>query len=210
MSPLGTSFFRKEKKLKMANLQDSAISSSKTNNSYLQDEDIQTDTTPVPTSTKTTLERFWGTVRFKNNDKLLDESHYMKVSAKTKTDGQISQLVKQIHEKWDLQKPSLIISVTGGAKDFNMKKKVSQKGRKNLKSVLKTTIKIKIKTIYPRGKGPTQELYSSSRRTAVVPLFKNYMQFFWLFFYQKQYTKNKFFSNLLFLKNISRLNCSLV
>ena len=35
-----------------------------------------------------------------------------------------------------------------------------------------------IKTIYPRGKGPTQELYSSSRRTAVVPLFKNYMQFF--------------------------------
>ena len=109
----------------MSNLQDSAISSSKTNNSYLQDEDIQTDTTPVPTSTKTTLERFWGTVRFKNNDKLLDESHYMKVSAKTKTDDQIKQLVKQIHEKWDLQKPSLIISVTGGAKDFNMKKKVS-------------------------------------------------------------------------------------
>ena len=36
------------------------------------------------------------------------------------------------------------------------------------------------KTIYPRGKGPTQELYSSSRRTAVVPLFKNYMQFFFL------------------------------
>ena len=35
------------------------------------------------------------------------------------------------------------------------------------------------KTIYPRGKGPTQELYSSSRRTAVVPLFKNYMHFFY-------------------------------
>ena len=31
------------------------------------------------------------------------------------------------------------------------------------------------KTIYPRWKGPTQELYSSSLRTAVVPLFKNYM-----------------------------------
>ena len=29
-----------------------------------------------------------------------------------------------------------------------------------------------IKTIYPRGNGPTQELYSSSRRTAVVNLFK--------------------------------------
>ena len=37
---------------------------------------------------------------------------------------------------------------------------------------LGTTIKIKI--IYPRGK----ELYSSSRRTAVVPLFKNYMLLF--------------------------------
>ena len=41
---------------------------------------------------------------------------------------------------------------------------------------------IRIKTIYPRGKGPTQELYSSSRRTAVVPLFKNYMQFLLGFF----------------------------
>ena len=38
-----------------------------------------------------------------------------------------------------------------------------------------------LKTIYPRWKGPTQELYSSSRRTAVVPLFKNYIQFFWFF-----------------------------
>ena len=37
------------------------------------------------------------------------------------------------------------------------------------------------KTIYPREKGPTQELYSSSRRTAVVPLFKNYMLFFGYF-----------------------------
>ena len=34
------------------------------------------------------------------------------------------------------------------------------------------------KIIYPRGIGPTYELYSSSRRTAVVPLLKNYMQFF--------------------------------
>ena len=40
-----------------------------------------------------------------------------------------------------------------------------------------------LKTIYPRWKGPTQELYSSSRRTAVVPLFKNYIQFFWFFFW---------------------------
>ena len=39
-----------------------------------------------------------------------------------------------------------------------------------------------IKTTYPRGKGPRQELHSSSRRTAVVPLFKNYMQFSLLFF----------------------------
>ena len=39
----------------------------------------------------------------------------------------------------------------------------------------------KIKIIYPRGKGPTHELYSSSRRTAVVSLFKNYIQFFGFF-----------------------------
>ena len=38
------------------------------------------------------------------------------------------------------------------------------------------------KTIYLRWKGPKQELYSSSRRTAVVPLFKNYMQFFLVIF----------------------------
>ena len=38
----------------------------------------------------------------------------------------------------------------------------------------KCVIKIKVKTIYSRGKGPTQQLYSSSRRTAVVPLFKNF------------------------------------
>ena len=40
---------------------------------------------------------------------------------------------------------------------------------------------INIKTIYPRGIGPTKELYSSSRQTTVVPLFMNYMNFFWLF-----------------------------
>ena len=39
-----------------------------------------------------------------------------------------------------------------------------------------------IKIIYPRGIGPTYELYSSSRRTAVVPLLKNYMQFFLVIF----------------------------
>ena len=39
------------------------------------------------------------------------------------------------------------------------------------------------KTIYPLGKGPTYELYSSSRRATAVPLFKNYMQFFFGFFH---------------------------
>ena len=38
------------------------------------------------------------------------------------------------------------------------------------------------KIIHPRGMGPTYELYSSSRRTAVVPLLKNYMQFFLVIF----------------------------
>ena len=40
----------------------------------------------------------------------------------------------------------------------------------------------KLKIIYSRGIGPTYELYSSSRRTAVVPLLKNYMQFFLVIF----------------------------
>ena len=39
-----------------------------------------------------------------------------------------------------------------------------------------------IKIIYPRGVGPIYELYSSSRRTAVVSLLKNYMQFFLVIF----------------------------
>ena len=38
------------------------------------------------------------------------------------------------------------------------------------------------KIIYPRGIGPTYELYSSSRRSAAVPLLKKYMQFFFGYF----------------------------
>ena len=36
-------------------------------------------------------------------------------------------------------------------------------------------------TVYPQGKRPLYKLFSSTRRTAVVPLLKNYMNFFWLF-----------------------------
>ena len=54
-----------------------------------------------------------------------------------------------------------------------------------------------LKIIYPRGIGPTYELYSSSRRTAVVPLLKNYMQFFWLFFWAGFYGVTRGFTRLI-------------
>ena len=46
----------------------------------------------------------------------------------------------------------------------------------------KNSNKTCLRSFYPRGIGPTYELYSSSRRTAVVPLLKNYMQFFLVIF----------------------------
>ena len=38
-----------------------------------------------------------------------------------------------------------------------------------------------LKTVYPQGKEPTCQLFSSSQRTAVLPLFNIYMQFFGYF-----------------------------
>ena len=40
-----------------------------------------------------------------------------------------------------------------------------------------------LKTVYPREKGPKQELYNSSRQIAVVCFLRSTCNFFWLFFW---------------------------
>ena len=67
-----------------------------------------------------------GVVLFNNPiDKFNCGSPFVHVNA-AMIEKEVETLVNEtIHGKWDLPKPSLIVSVTGGAKDFNMRKKVS-------------------------------------------------------------------------------------
>ena len=74
-----------------------------------------------------------GIVRFKNGEQNEGAPPFMRVNANAKGDEDISHLVEQIQNSaWNLSKPSLIISVTGGASDFKMKKNVSKLIRRKL------------------------------------------------------------------------------
>ena len=85
-------------------------------------------------STKKTPWRCFGTIRFKNQDTMNSNSPYMRIN----DDVNVSQLVEYVHEKWQLSKPSLIISVTGGAADFAMKKKDHERLKQGLQRVAAT------------------------------------------------------------------------
>ena len=71
---------------------------------------------------------------FENQDTIASYSPYMRIN----DDVNVSQLVEYIHEHWKLAKPSLIISVTGGANDFAMKKKDHDRLRQGLQRVAAT------------------------------------------------------------------------
>ena len=74
-----------------------------------------------------------GIVRFINGEQNQGAPAFMRVNANAKGDEDISHLVEQIQNSaWNLSKPSLIISVTGGASDFKMKKNVSKLIRRKL------------------------------------------------------------------------------
>ncbi|XP_063725774.1 transient receptor potential cation channel subfamily M member 2-like [Symsagittifera roscoffensis] len=80
-----------------------------------------------------------GIVRFTNGEQNEGGPPFMRVNANAKGDEDISDLVEQIQNSaWNLSKPSLIISVTGGASDFKMKKKDHEKLRQGLQRVLDT------------------------------------------------------------------------
>ena len=78
--------------------------------------------------------RCFGNIRFKNQDTIHSNSPYLRIN----DDVDVSQLVEYVHEKWQLSKPSLIISVTGGACDFAMKKKYHEKLKQGLQRVAGT------------------------------------------------------------------------
>ena len=86
------------------------------------------------TSTRRTKWRCFGNVRFKNQDTMTSNSPYIRIN----DDVDVPQLVEQLHMRWKLSKPSLIISVTGGASDFAMKKKDHDRLRQGLQRVAAT------------------------------------------------------------------------
>ncbi len=92
------------------------------------------DTWDSVTCTKRTQWRCHGTIVFKNQDTLHSGSPYIRIG----DDAPVEKLVERLHLKWKLSKPSLIISVTGGAADFKMKKKDHDRLRQGLQRVAAT------------------------------------------------------------------------
>ena len=70
--------------------------------------------------TRKTKWRCTGTIQFKSQNRINKESPYMRIA----DDVDVDKLVDYIHTSWNVPKPSLIISVTGGASDAKLKKEV--------------------------------------------------------------------------------------
>ena len=76
------------------------------------------------TSTKKTKWRCAGTVQFENQNRTdRGPSPYMRIA----DDVDVDTLVKHIRASWNVPEPSLIVSVTGGAADAELKKEVGQR-----------------------------------------------------------------------------------
>lgn len=75
----------------------------------------------------------FGEIQFQNND---IRSKYVRVGQNTEMDKMMPILFKI----WNLEPPKLIISVTGGAKDFNLKTKLKNAFKRGLvKAALSTS-----------------------------------------------------------------------
>ena len=51
---------------------------------------------------------------------------------RVESSARISEVAEFMREKWGLQNPNLIISVTGGAKDFQLKERVERQFKRGL------------------------------------------------------------------------------
>ena len=86
------------------------------------------------TSTRKSEWGCFGNIVFRDQATVTTYSPYIRINDEVN----VSQLVEYVHEKWQLSKPSLIISVTGGAVDFAMNKKDHDKLRQSLQRVAAT------------------------------------------------------------------------
>lgn len=79
----------------------------------------------------------YGEIQFQNKD---IRSKYVRVGQNTEMD----KMMKLLFQVWKLKPPKLIISVTGGAKDFNLKAKIKNAFKRGLvRAALSTSKKIK-------------------------------------------------------------------
>ncbi|XP_011433265.3 transient receptor potential cation channel subfamily M member-like 2 isoform X3 [Magallana gigas] len=87
----------------------------------------------VDTHTKATRTNAFGTVEFLGFGE--NERNYVRVDVDTK----MKDMMELMMDVWGLEKPNLLISVTGGAKNFTMKQKLKEEFRRGLMKVARST-----------------------------------------------------------------------
>ncbi|KAJ8319657.1 hypothetical protein KUTeg_002792 [Tegillarca granosa] len=87
----------------------------------------------VQTHTKSTLTNAFGEVEFIGYGE--NERKFVRVDVETPMEDMLHLLM----HIWGLEKPNLLISVTGGAKNFNMKQRLKEVFRRGLMKVAKST-----------------------------------------------------------------------
>ncbi|XP_062614395.1 transient receptor potential cation channel subfamily M member-like 2 isoform X2 [Saccostrea cucullata] len=87
----------------------------------------------VETHTRAIRTNAFGTVEFLGFGE--NERNYVRVDVNTKMDVMMELMM----DVWGLEKPNLLISVTGGAKNFTMKQKIKEEFRRGLMKVARST-----------------------------------------------------------------------
>lgn len=87
----------------------------------------------MDTHTKATRTNAFGTVEFLGFGE--NERNYVRVDVNTK----MKDMMELMMDVWGLEKPNLLISVTGGAKNFTMKQKLKEEFRRGLMKVARST-----------------------------------------------------------------------
>jgi transient receptor potential cation channel subfamily M protein 2 len=62
----------------------------------------------------------------------------------------MEDMMELMMDVWGLEKPNLLISVTGGAKNFTMKQKIKEEFRRGLMKVARSTGEFNVQ-VYRRG-----------------------------------------------------------
>ncbi|XP_061167153.1 transient receptor potential cation channel subfamily M member-like 2 [Saccostrea echinata] len=87
----------------------------------------------VETNTRAVRTNAFGTVEFLGFGE--NERNYVRVDVNTK----MEDMMELMMDVWGLEKPNLLISVTGGAKNFTMKQKIKEEFRRGLMKVARST-----------------------------------------------------------------------